>query len=176
VTAQATDKTGRVDESIGAVPVENLKGEAKANAIMKGETKAKRRVTLSICGLGMLDESEVESVKGATPVPVELTPPAEPAPVPAASPSDDGEPVDPAVAKAIGEAAMTGLGWARPRAISWLKKYFGVASTLALSAKQGPDALELLNVRLLQGDDAYRALSVKLLGEGRILAASVKVG
>ena len=29
---------------------------------MKAETKAKRRVTLSICGLGMLDETEVETV------------------------------------------------------------------------------------------------------------------
>src|SRR5439155_4115860 len=27
---------------------------------MKAETKAKRRLTLSLCGLGMLDESEVE--------------------------------------------------------------------------------------------------------------------
>lgn len=30
--------------------------------MMKAETKAKRRVTLSICGLGMFDESEMESV------------------------------------------------------------------------------------------------------------------
>jgi hypothetical protein len=30
---------------------------------MKAETKAKRRVTLSICGLGMLDESELETVR-----------------------------------------------------------------------------------------------------------------
>ena len=32
---------------------------------MKAETKAKRRVTLSICGLGMLDETEVETIPGA---------------------------------------------------------------------------------------------------------------
>ena len=31
---------------------------------MKCETKAKRRVTLSICGLGMLDETEVETSTG----------------------------------------------------------------------------------------------------------------
>jgi hypothetical protein len=31
----------------------------------KAVTKAKRRVTLSICGLGMLDESEVASIPGA---------------------------------------------------------------------------------------------------------------
>jgi hypothetical protein len=29
---------------------------------MKAVTKAKRRVTLSICGLGMLDETEVETI------------------------------------------------------------------------------------------------------------------
>lgn len=60
VTARASLSSGRSDESIGAVPLGGLKGENLANAIMKCETKAKRRVTLSICGLGMLDESEVE--------------------------------------------------------------------------------------------------------------------
>lgn len=63
VTAQASMPNGRVDESTGAVPIETLKGEARANAVMKAETKAKRRVTLSICGLGMLDETEVESIQ-----------------------------------------------------------------------------------------------------------------
>ncbi|MHB1473049.1 MAG: hypothetical protein ACYCV4_05370, partial [Dermatophilaceae bacterium] len=65
VTAQATTPAGRTDEAIGAVPLPKGGGEALANAIMKAETKAKRRVTLSICGLGMLDESEVDSVPGA---------------------------------------------------------------------------------------------------------------
>lgn len=60
VTAQATDRTGRTDESIGAVALKGLTGEALSNALMKCETKAKRRVTLSICGLGMLDETETE--------------------------------------------------------------------------------------------------------------------
>src|SRR5262245_30507062 len=63
VTAAATLPEGRQDESIGAVPIEGLKGESKANAMMKAETKAKRRVTLSICGLAFLDESEVDSVR-----------------------------------------------------------------------------------------------------------------
>jgi hypothetical protein len=65
VTATATDKDGRHDEAIGAVPLEGLKGEARSNALMKCETKAKRRVTLSICGMGWLDESEVDSIPGA---------------------------------------------------------------------------------------------------------------
>jgi hypothetical protein len=71
VTANARDKDGRIDSSIGAVPIENLKGEARANAIMKAETKAKRRVTLSICGLGMLDETETGSIPDARPVKID---------------------------------------------------------------------------------------------------------
>ncbi len=65
VTARATTASGRCDEAIGAVPIDGLKGEARANAMMKAETKAKRRVTLSVCGLGMLDENEVDSIPGA---------------------------------------------------------------------------------------------------------------
>jgi hypothetical protein len=65
VTAYAKNKEGREDSSTGAVSIAHLKGEALANAIMKAETKAKRRVTLSLCGLGLLDETEVGSVAGA---------------------------------------------------------------------------------------------------------------
>ena len=61
VTARAEDMTGRTDESCGVVSLKGLQGEARSNKIMCAETKAKRRVTLSICGLGWLDETEVES-------------------------------------------------------------------------------------------------------------------
>jgi hypothetical protein len=64
VTARAKDRTGREDESTGAVPLGNLKGDALCNALMKGETKAKRRVTLSIAGLGWLDETELATIPG----------------------------------------------------------------------------------------------------------------
>lgn len=64
VTAQARTGT-REDESTGAVTIKGLTGDNLANAFMKAETKAKRRVTLSVCGLGLLDESEVSTVKGA---------------------------------------------------------------------------------------------------------------
>jgi hypothetical protein len=65
VTAEATDRKGRIDSSIGAVSIAGLRGEAKANALMKAETKARRRVTLAICGLGILDESEIDSTETA---------------------------------------------------------------------------------------------------------------
>lgn len=71
VSARATLPSGRTDESTGAVAVAGLKGEALANAYLKSETKAKRRVTLSICGLGIMDESEVASVQGARTVEVD---------------------------------------------------------------------------------------------------------
>ncbi|HFF9603964.1 TPA: hypothetical protein ACGFHE_000174 [Campylobacter jejuni] len=63
VTAYAATPDGRTDCDTGALNIKNLDGDNLANAIMKAITKAKRRVTLSICGLGMLDESELETIK-----------------------------------------------------------------------------------------------------------------
>lgn len=91
VTCQATTPEGRTDEAVGAVPLVQPVGEWKtdartgrryfvadptgavrgldpkdrANAIMKCETKAKRRATISIAGLGMLDESELDGFDDA---------------------------------------------------------------------------------------------------------------
>lgn len=71
VKAKVCNAKGRTDVSTGAVNIKGLQGEALANAMMKSETKAKRRATLSICGLGMLDETEIEdipaSAKGQVP-------------------------------------------------------------------------------------------------------------
>jgi hypothetical protein len=63
VTARASTPDGRYTDSIGAVSISGLKGDAYANAIMKAETKAKRRSTLDLLGLGLLDETEVETIK-----------------------------------------------------------------------------------------------------------------
>jgi hypothetical protein len=65
VVAEATDKNGRVDAATGAVSIAGMKGDNLANALMKAETKSKRRVTLSICGLGLLDETEIETIPDA---------------------------------------------------------------------------------------------------------------
>jgi hypothetical protein len=65
VTARAKDKSGRTDEDMGAVNIKGLQGDARANAILRAITKAKRRVTLSICGMGFLDESELDTMPGA---------------------------------------------------------------------------------------------------------------
>ena len=60
--ADVQDGTGRRDHGTGVVTESGLSGKDKANAIMKAETKAKRRATLSICGLGFLDESELDTL------------------------------------------------------------------------------------------------------------------
>ncbi len=84
VTVRARMPDGREDEDFGIVPLveprriktkegwrdnpkagQALAPDDYANAVMKTITKAKRRATLSICGLGMLDETELETIKDA---------------------------------------------------------------------------------------------------------------
>lgn len=91
VTARGQTPDGRTDESMGVVsllkrevvwdpdkfnaktqkkgmmvPTGNivpLSPDELANALMRAETKAKRRVTLSLAGLGMMDESEIDTIE-----------------------------------------------------------------------------------------------------------------
>jgi hypothetical protein len=65
VRCRVTFPDGHHVEDLAAIPLSNLRGEALCNAVMKCVTKAKRRTVLSACGLGMLDESEVESIPQA---------------------------------------------------------------------------------------------------------------
>jgi len=67
VTVKGHDRDGRADVEIGVVNKGDMRGDT-ANAMMKAVTKGKRRFTLSICGLGMLDETEVETIPNARPV------------------------------------------------------------------------------------------------------------
>ena len=54
---RATHPNGRFETAVATVPATD-----PLNALMKCETKAKRRATLSILGLGMLDETEIETI------------------------------------------------------------------------------------------------------------------
>ncbi len=65
VSVRVTAADGRVSENQGAVSVGSARGDALANAILKATTKAIRRAVLAHCGLGMLDETEVETIPGA---------------------------------------------------------------------------------------------------------------
>lgn len=66
VTTEARDASGRTDIDVGVVSRKDMRGDL-GNVIMKSVTKSKRRVTLSLCGLGMLDETEVETIPEAKP-------------------------------------------------------------------------------------------------------------
>ena len=65
VVTYGSDRTGRSDSATAVVWIKGATGEAFCNLKMKCETKSKRRLTLSLCGLGMLDETEVETIPGA---------------------------------------------------------------------------------------------------------------
>jgi len=65
VEARVTDKEGRFTENMGTVPLDGLKGEVRSNAMLKCTTKAIRRTVLAHCGLGVMDETEVETIPNA---------------------------------------------------------------------------------------------------------------
>lgn len=67
VKVKGQDATGRTDMEVGVVNKGDMRGDT-ANAQMKAVTKAKRRLTLSMCGLGWLDETEVQTIPDARPV------------------------------------------------------------------------------------------------------------
>ena len=127
VVAHATDRNGRTDTATGAVATNNLSGSDLANAIMKAETKAKRRVTLSLCGLGVLDESEIDfensqatqivqsapsrDTEKPVTVAVDAAPKAEVAPATAApKPNPEASPVAPQGTAAASSQSPTGNG------------------------------------------------------------------
>lgn len=65
VTVRASNKDGRFTDEDGIVTIGSSKGDSLANALMKAVTKAKRRAVLAFCGLGMLDETEIDTIPNA---------------------------------------------------------------------------------------------------------------
>jgi len=145
VAVVATDKTGRADSDVGVVNKKDMQGNF-GNALMKAVTKAKRRVTLSVCGLGMLDETEVETIPGARPVVV-----AETGEVIEAEVKEQAVTANPL--KAAAEAAANGDSKKVTSTDFWkLAKGLGVDRETGLSIikESGEDfaaALEVLNIR-----------------------------
>lgn len=64
-TVEARHPDGRVETDIGAVPVEGLKALFLANAMKKAITQGKRRATLAMLGLSLIDDDEIRAIKGA---------------------------------------------------------------------------------------------------------------
>lgn len=63
VQARCKGGDGRETDDLGAVSIKGKTGDDLCNAMMKAATKAKRRAILTHCGLGMMDESELETVR-----------------------------------------------------------------------------------------------------------------
>jgi hypothetical protein len=66
----ASEGDTRNCDNVGVVPYSGSAVD-KANAKMKAFTKASRRAVLSLCGAGMLDESELDTVQGAQVINIE---------------------------------------------------------------------------------------------------------
>lgn len=70
VKAKVSLPNGRISQAIGVTPlfteydgkVTKITGAKKCNAMMVADTKARRRAVLSICGTGMIDESEIDTM------------------------------------------------------------------------------------------------------------------
>jgi len=159
VTAWASTPEGRTDVATGAVPIDGLKGLDRANAMMKAETKAKRRVTLSICGLGMLDETEIDTIKDAKPVVLDI---------PQVRPRNDSTMITPPVDKYTGEPKPEedGAGDARSGADEVPQKAaYPQQASDALPVKSGADlARNIANKMDEQYDDGFISAFVKYQG------------
>jgi hypothetical protein len=89
VTARATLPDGRYTESLSAVSVAGLKGDAYCNALMKAETKAKRRSTIDLVGLGILSEEEIATISNSETIALEMNPVVEIEAIPEPTPEPD---------------------------------------------------------------------------------------
>lgn len=155
VTVRAVDRDGREDTDSGAVSVGGLKGPDLANAYMKALTKAKRRVTLSICGLGMLDESEVDAIPAARPVAVDLETGAiaDPAPIRTLSPAPQPDRLTDAQRKKI-FACLRQLNVPEDHQTPLIHGWEHVASTNDLSRQAAARVIDMLELACESEDAA----------------------
>ncbi len=79
VSAIATEKTGRSEESTAIVALtdkygKQILGQRRADLMMKAETKAKRRATLQLAGIPWADGGNIQTSKAYDP-PLDILPP-----------------------------------------------------------------------------------------------------
>ena len=162
VTSQASTPDGRHTESIGAVPIENLRGDNLCNAMMKAETKAKRRATLDLLGLGILDETEADAIAPAeAKIPAPIAAPARPvAEAKPAVPDAEPEGAKKAPAKTTEKVKMLAPD---AEAVDPMKTKYSTAATLeaalgkAFTVSQLAD-LYYVNIETIEKNAALKAL------------------
>jgi hypothetical protein len=62
VKVKGHNREGRQDADMGYVSIVGMRGNDIGNAMKKAVTQGKRRLTLSLVGLGWLDETEIEQI------------------------------------------------------------------------------------------------------------------
>jgi hypothetical protein len=140
VIARATLPDGRFTESMSAVSIANLKGEQYCNALMKAETKAKRRSTLDLLGLGILSEEEAVPLPGER---VEIAPPSTPDPIEVYA---EKEPFNIDIAKAVV------LQYDEPDAIVEVLKYVTTVAHLNALYQNNKAVVESSGIRPMFSD------------------------
>jgi hypothetical protein len=182
VTARATLPDGRTDESIGAVPLVKEGGQwqtansgkryfqsdgtfaplspsDRANAMMKAETKAKRRVILSAVGLGWTDESELDTIRNSRFVQVDpdtgdiLDPPEQLPAGPATSMTSPAGRLTERTMKAI-HAAARDRGISHDDLHAAVAERYRVDSMTKLTEPQGRELRELVEAIPIPGPDS----------------------
>jgi len=143
---RATTPDGRVTEDMALVDTAGLNGNDLANAIMKAHTKGRNRATRAHLGFPFPDETEAETVAGATVVSIEEMPN-----------GHDGEPqqeeagpkLEPPRAsreqiKRI-HAVAHRLGMDENAYRAYLEQRFGVRSSKSLTAEQADELIQELS-------------------------------
>lgn len=115
------------------------------NDLMKVETKAKRRATLSLCGLGMLAEDEIETIPGARTVPADVLDevPAERDPEREAIQAEAAPPSAPLTSPALDEfyARVAEIEMSGEAVAVWLKHRAGLHELAEAARREAWDAL-----------------------------------
>ena len=146
VSVRVTGHDGRVSENQGAVSIAGLSGEKLANAILKATTKAVRRSVLAHTGLGMLDETEVESIPEARASVLNIEPP----------PSlkvQEVKPVNQGAYKVLVPGASEPYSYAQT-ADGWVKNMNMVIDLIVQSTKHTPEVKMEKFRALLQCNEA----------------------
>lgn len=176
-TCAASLPIGRSTNAMAAVPIASISGqqekrfmgEALCNALMKCETKATRRAVLRLMGLGMIDETEAETIKGT---------------------SADIVVVQDTAHNALNEQMIEDGGlsasqrkeciaWFRAEASSFVEAYVNEESEASLEAlmEQAVECLTALKIEITEQhvEDAAEAASLDLKEKYRRQAAAEEV-
>ena len=187
VQAQLADRT---DESVGAVALVKEQGEwktgqngkkyfvpngqtkalspeAQANAVMRAETKAKRRATLSICGLGMFDMPDGAEAEDAPRWDFDVTPLQPAANAPAAT-----APTNPPPADSTGDAELDRelLQFTQATREQRLAKFSEMKKALG---EMSGDAGEALFFQILKDNDAEDPAQLKNMRQAKAAFAAM---